>query len=400
MKEIKNVLIVTREYKASRTPKVGGTGVFYRNLCTELVKRGISVHVFLISKYVFDIEEDGVKIHSIKDIFKANPLLELIRSFTGKLKILEQIHFKTYLSEKKNISDQINAWIRKNSLDFDIAETHDFDGLALSIPKKIPYVIRCHGSWSVLEKYFGYKKVHKGRVFCEKEAFKSSENIITISRYNETINKTLFGIKDPKLIYNGIDETFYKPAENIEIIPKSVFFLGNVSFEKGAETLINSFIKLKKNHPEASLHFIGKPNHYPAYIIENIPDMETRNSVHFYGNKPSAEIVELISQAEVVCFPSKGENFSLSLLEVMAMQKPVVCSAIDSFKEIIEEPVNGLIAEEGNFHEKISLIFEDDELRERISVNARKLIESKFGIDMMVNETISYYTEIIEKHDL
>ena len=398
MKEIKNVLIVTREYKSSRTPKVGGTGVFYKNLCTELVKRGISVHVFLISKYVFDIEEDGVKIHSIKDIFKANPLLELVRSFTGKLKILEQIHFKTYLSEKKNISDQIDAWIRKNSLHFDIAETHDFDGLALSIPKEIPYVIRCHGSWSVLEKYFGYKKVHKGRIFCEKEAFKNSENFITISRYNETINKSLFGIKDPKLIYNGIDETFYKPAENAEIIPESVFFLGNVSFEKGAETLISSFIKLKKNHPQASLHFIGKPNHYPDYITENIHDMEIRNSVHFYGNKPGTEIVELIGKAEVVCFPSKGENFSLSLLEVMAMQKPVVCSAIDSFKEIIEEPVNGLIAEEENFHEKISLIFKDNDLRNRISVNARKLIESKFGIDMMVDETISYYTEITERH--
>ncbi|WP_223606666.1 glycosyltransferase family 4 protein [Chryseobacterium sp. OSA05B] len=395
MKEIKNVLIVTREYKSSRTPKVGGTGVFYKNLCAELVKRGISVHVFLISKYAFDIEEEGVKIHSVKDIFKANPILELVRSFTGKIKALEQIHFKTYLSEKKIIADKISTWIKKNNLHFDIAETHDFDGLALSIPEELPYVIRCHGSWSVLEKYFGYKKVHKGRIFCEKAAFKKSKNIITISKYNETINKSLFGIKNPKLIYNGIDEKFYKPQENVEIIPKSVFFLGNVSFEKGAETLISAFVELKKNHPEASLHFIGNPNHYPTYIKENIHDPEIQKSVHFYGNKPGTEIVQLISNAEVACFPSKGENFSLSLLEVMAMQKPIVCSSIDSFKEIIQESVNGLVAEEDTFHEKISLIFEDDDLRNRISLNARKLIESKFGIDIMVDETIRYYQEII-----
>jgi glycosyltransferase involved in cell wall biosynthesis len=395
MKEIKNVLIVTREYQCSGTPKVGGTGVFYKNLCSELVKKGILVHVFLISKYAFEIEEDGVKIHSVKDIFKANPLLELLRSFTGRVKALEQIHFKTYLFEKKIISDKINSWIRKNNLHFDIAETHDFDGMALSIPKGIPYVIRCHGSWSVLDKYFGYKKVHKGRVFCEKEAFKTSKNIITISKYNETINKNIFTIKDPKLIYNGIDEKFYRPFENREIIPKSVFYLGNVSFEKGAETIIHAFIKLKKAHPEASLHFIGKPNHYPTYITETIPDPETRNAIHFYGNKSGKEIVELINQAEAVCFPSKGENFSLSLLEVMAMQKAVVCSSIDSFKEIIQDPVNGLIAEEGNFHEKLNLIFEDDDLRNRLSLNARKLVESKFGIDKMVAETVSYYQTII-----
>ncbi len=395
MKEIKNVLIVTREYQSSHTPKVGGTGVFYKNLCAELVKRGISVHVFLISKYAFDIEENGIKIHSVKDIFKANPLLELLRSATGKVKALEKIHFKTYLSEKKIISDKISAWIRKNNLHFDIAETHDFDGLALSIPKGIPYVIRCHGSWSVLEKYFGYKKVHKGRIFCEKEAFKSSKNVIVISKYNESINESLFGIKNPKLIYNGIDEKFYKPSGNTEVIRQSVFYLGNVSYEKGAETLINAFIELKKKYPAASLHFIGKPNHYPDYIAENIQDPETRDSIHFYGNKPGMEIVELIGKAEVVCFPSKGENFSLSLLEVMAMQKPVVCSAIDSFKEIIEESVNGLIAGEDHFPEKISLTFEDDELRKRISVNARKLIESKFGIDKMVDETLNYYNGIL-----
>lgn len=395
MKEIKNVLIVTREYQSSRTPKVGGTGVFYKNLCAELVKRGISVHVFLISKHAFDIEENGIKIHSVKDIFKANPLLELLRSATGKVKALEKIHFKTYLSEKKIISDKISAWIRKNNLHFDIAETHDFAGLALSIPKEIPYVIRCHGSWSVLEKYFGYKKVHKGRIFCEKEAFKSSKNVIVISKYNESINESLFGIKNPKLIYNGIDEKFYKPSGNTEVIRQSVFYLGNVSYEKGAETLINAFIELKKIYPAASLHFIGKPNHYPDYIAENIQDPETRDSIHFYGNKLGVEIVELIGKAEVVCFPSKGENFSLSLLEVMAMQKPVVCSAIDSFKEIIEEPVNGLIAGEDHFPEKISLTFEDDELRNRISLNARKLIESKFGIDKMVDETLNYYNGIL-----
>lgn len=395
MKEIKHVLIVTKEYKCSRTPKVGGTGTFYKNLSGELVKRGISVHVFLISRYAFDIREDGVTIHSIKDIFKSSPALELMRSFTGKLKVLEPIHFKLYLSEKKAISDKISDWIRKNNLHFDVAETHDFDGLALAIPQNIPYVIRCHGSWSVLEKYFGYKKVHKGRIFCEKEAFRKSENIITISRYNEKINKSLFDIKNPRLIYNGVDEKFYAPDETIGIIPRSVFFLGNVTFEKGADTMIREFIRLKKDYPEASLHFIGRPNHYPDYVKEHVAEEEIRDSIHFLGNRNGKEIVDLINRAEVVCFPSKGENFSLSLLEVMAIRKPVVCSAIDSFKEVIQDSVNGFIADEDNFHNRISLIFEDHDLRNRMALNARKSVESDFGINRMVDQTISFYQEIM-----
>lgn len=395
MKELKKVLIITKEYQCSATPKVGGTGVFYKNLCTELIKNNIGVHVFLLSKQPFDIEEDGVKIHSIKDIFKANFVFEFARSLTGKLKFLEKAHFNIYLLEKKIISKKIQNWIKKNNYHFDIAETHDFEGMALSVPKEIPYIIRCHGSWSVLERYFGYKKVHKGRVLCEKLAFRQSENIITISKYNEKINKNLFGIQNPRLIYNGIDEKFYKALDPIAVIPKSIFYLGNLSYEKGADTIIYSFIKVKKDYPDASLHFIGNPNHYEGLVSQTINDVNVKNSIIFYGNRNSKEIVELLSKADVICFPSKGENFSLSLLEAMSLQKPVICSDIESFKEIIQDSVNGRIANEANFHEKIESLFIDTDLRNRISLNARKLIESQFGIEKMITETIKYYEEII-----
>ncbi|UOE38496.1 glycosyltransferase family 4 protein [Chryseobacterium oryzae] len=395
MKKIKRVLIVTKEYKCSLNPKVGGTGVFYKNLSTELVSRGVEVNVFLISKKQFDILEDGVNIYSIKDIFKSNPILELLRSLTGKVNFLEKLHDKIYLTEKKIISRKIKNWIQKNNLVFDIAETHDFDGLALSIPKSLPYVIRCHGSWSVLEKYFGYKKVHKGRIFCEKLAFEKSKNIICISKYNEKINKSLFSIKNPRLIYNGIDVNFYKPFPKPNIIPKSVFYFGNVSYEKGANTIIDSFLIVKKKYPNSTLHFVGNPNQYETFISQKINELEIKKSIIFHGNKNGTEAVGLLNRAEVVCFPSKGENFSLSLLEVMAMQKPVVCSSIDSFKEIIEDSVNGLIAKGDNFHEEIDLIFNDEALKNKISLNARKLIETEFGIDKMISETIDFYKEII-----
>lgn len=395
MNKIKRVLILTREYQCSFNPKVGGTGIFYKNLSLELKKRGIEVNVFLISKKYFEITEDDINIYSIKDVFKANPILELFRSFTGKFNFLGKLHYKIYLFEKKIISKKIQNWIKDNNYNFDIIETHDFDGLALAIPNSMPFVIRCHGSWTILGKYFGYKKVHKGRIFCEKLALEKSKNIITISKYNEKINKDTFRIKNTKLIYNGIDEKFYKPLQNIEKISKSIFYLGNVSFDKGADTLLKSFSTVRKIYPDATLHFIGNPNQYENLIKQDISYLNIKKSIIFYGNKNRKDILQLINKAEVVCFPSKGENFSLSLLEVMAMQKPVICSDIESFKEIIQDYENGLIATENNFHEKIGLIFENNDLKNKISLNARKLIESEFGIDKMITETINYYNEII-----
>lgn len=395
MKTVKNILLVTKEYKTALTPKVGGTGIFYSQLARELVKKGIKVHVFLISNKNFDVIENGVYIHSVKDIFKADPLLEMIRSMTGKTKNLERLHFSIYLYEKKKIAEKINTWIKKNDLRFDLAETHDFDGLALSIPKEIPYVIRCHGSWSVLKKYFGYKKVQKGRVYCEEKAFENAQHVISISRFNEKINRDLFSVKDPQLIYNGIDINFYKPDSSLNIIPQSIFYLGNVSFEKGADALIKAFLLIKEKYPESSLHFIGNINGYDQFFSKFTTVPEVRQSVVFYGNKDSKEIVNLANQAEVMCFPSKGENFSLSLLEAMAMQKPVICSGIEAFTEVIQDGINGLVADKEDFAEKICLVFEDPDLKTRISYNARKSVETDFAIDKMIIETINYYNKII-----
>lgn len=395
MKEVKNILIVTKEYKTSLSPKVGGTGIFYSNLAQELVKKGIKVHVFLVSNKNFDINENGVYIHAIKDIFKADPFLEMLRSITGKVNGLKDLHFNIYLREKKIIANKIDLWIKKNNLRFDLAETHDFDGMALCIPERIPYVIRCHGSWSVLEKYFGYKKVHKGRIYCEKKAFEKARHIISISRYNKKINRDLFSIQHPKLIYNGIDPNFYKPDHSSCIIAQSIFYLGNISFEKGADTLIKAFLLIKKNYPQSSLHFIGNINGYDQFISKHITMPDIRQSVVFYGNRDSKEIIRLINQAEVVCFPSKGENFSLSLLEAMAIQKPVICSDIEAFTEIIQDSKNGLVANEEDFAKKISLIFDDPNLRKKISYNARKSVEDEFAIDKMITETINYYNKII-----
>ena len=89
---------------------------------------------------------------------------------------LEKLHFYIHELEKKDIAKQLQKHIKTNNLKIDIIEAHDFDGISLYINNKIPYTIRCHGSWSLLEKYFGYK-AEKGRVYCEKKALKKGKNI-------------------------------------------------------------------------------------------------------------------------------------------------------------------------------------------------------------------------------
>jgi glycosyltransferase involved in cell wall biosynthesis len=299
--------------------------------------------------------------------------------------------------ELKNTAIELNKFISKNNLQIDIIETHDFEGVSLFLDKKIPYVIRCHGCFSLFYNYFNID-VKKHIMDWEREAFNKAKNIITISKYSESLYKELFYFNKSKLIYNGIDTEKFKNIEG-DLIPKSIFYLGNTSIEKGADIAIKVFIELLKKEPNSTLHFIGRETGYNNDFLQIISDNHITEKVFLYGFQPVKEIVKLISKAETVIFPSKGETFGLALCETMAIGKPVVVSNIGSFNEIIENMYNGIIANTiQDYIDSIVFLFENKQEAIIIGKNARKTILEKFNKTNLLNETLNYYQEVIINH--
>jgi glycosyltransferase involved in cell wall biosynthesis len=391
-----NILFLTREYKHENLPPCGGTGNFIAAVAKELAKRNHNIYVFGIYKSNIYFEDYGVKVTFGKSLFLKNPLLNLVRSISKKISFLEKLHFYVHELEKKNIAKQLYAFIEKNNLVIDIIEIHDFEGISLYLNDSIPYIIRCHGSYSVLGKFFGYK-VEKGRLHCEREAFKKAKNIISISKYSAKINIELFSIKNFKLIYNGIDTELFKPKPNSAVIPKSIFYFGNTSKEKGADIALKAFIILLKTKPEATLHFLGNETSYKNELLKLINENGIANKVFFYGMQSSKKVIEILSKAHVVIFPSRGETFGLALCEAMALEKPIIVSNIDSFQEIIEHEQNGFIANKiQDYVTYISYFFENEKESNTIGIKARETIIEKFNQDKMLEKSIDYYKEVIE----
>jgi len=393
-----NILILTREYKHPLLPPCGGTGNFNALLAKELVKRGHKVQVFGVLKTNIDFEDEGVQVHYIKSLFKRNVFLNFLRSITQKIPFLMPYHFQLHEREKKDISKKLYSFIKKQQLSVDIIENHDFEGLSLFLDSSIPYVVRCHGSFSVLEKYFHYK-VEAGRKHCEREAFKKAKNVIAVSKFSEQVNRELFGVPDFKLIYNGINVQEFQRDTTVNTIPYSLFYMGNCSVEKGADTAFKVFQILAKQFPEATLHYVGRATPYQEELQQDIKAAALTEKVIFHGYQPKESIIRLLSSANVIICPSKGENFSLALLEALALSKPVVTSGIDSFKEVIVSGDNGFICEtENDYVTHISDLFKNPALAGEIAENARKTVVENFSIEKMMTETEDYYTAVIQKH--
>lgn len=391
-----NILFLTREYEHEYLPSSGGSGVFYARLAKSLVAKGHHVFVFGVNRTNVSFNDEGVEVTFRKNLFLTNKILNLARSVTRKISWCLNWSNKICALEKKNAAKLLIKHINGLGKPIDIIETHDFEGLSLYISDEIPYCIRCHGSYSILHHSFGYNE-DKGKIYCEIEAFKKAKNFIAVSRYSEMVNAQFFNVQNFKLIYNGINiQTFAN--KHTETISKSIFHFGNTSPEKGADISLNVFMEVLKSEPNATLHFLGSENYYKKTLEENIQKNHLTNKVIFHGMQSAHKVVEILSKADVVIFPSKGETFGLGLCEAMALQKPVIAADINSFNEIIENNQNGHIAKNKSEYAQIILdLFSDPQLAAKVGKNARNTIDEKFNEIRMVEETLDYYQDIIKK---
>jgi len=97
------------------------------------------------------------------------------------------------------------------------------------------------------------------------------------------------------------------------------------------------------------------------------------------------------------------EGISNSILEYMALAKPVVATSGGGTNEIIIDQETGFLVKKSNpedLAEKIELLLNNEELRIRMGIAGQERIQNFFTIDSMTNSFINFYSKITtEKTD-
>jgi glycosyltransferase involved in cell wall biosynthesis len=97
--------------------------------------------------------------------------------------------------------------------------------------------------------------------------------------------------------------------------------------------------------------------------------------VSFVGRVSNEKVPEYMAAADVFVLPSLSEGLPNVILEAMASGLPVVATKVRGLPEIIEDGQNGFLVEPKNpneIAEKVCLLLEDAELRERVSRNNKE----------------------------
>lgn len=166
--------------------------------------------------------------------------------------------------------------------------------------------------------------------------------------------------------------TIYGHEQNIlntfKIRSRYIITIGSTHRYKNMHRLVLAFknLKLQSQYDDLSLIIVGrKTDDYGINKDSSINDFIIRTD---YVN--AQELVVLLKNASVFCFPSLYEGFGIPLLEAMALGVPIVASNRSSIPEVLGDA--GLLFDPlsiDEISEKIDSLLAHEELRNKCIAN-------------------------------
>ncbi len=119
--------------------------------------------------------------------------------------------------------------------------------------------------------------------------------------------------------------------------------------------------------------------------------------VRFLGER--TDIVDILNASDFFVLSSDYEGLPISVLEAMAIGKPIIATAVGGVPELITHDVNGILVSPGNRHglatAMVALAEAPDRARE-MGERGRQIVENKFDIKQMARQYSILYMKELE----
>ncbi len=201
------------------------------------------------------------------------------------------------------------------------------------------------------------------------------------------------GIKENKIgaIHNFIDVREY----NLQIEDEGYgLYVGRLSKEKGILNLIEAFSSLQNKKL-----YIAGDGPEKEKIEKIIKDRHLEENIKLLGYLNQNQVKEYIRKSRFVVVPSIWyENCPYSVLETLAIGKPVIGANIAGIPELVQDKVNGLTYQYDDIREleeKMKLLFENKELADEYGRNAKNIAKKEYSKNEYYNKIIKIYEKLI-----
>lgn len=201
------------------------------------------------------------------------------------------------------------------------------------------------------------------------------------------------GINKNKIeaIHNSIEMNDYNVKTKDE---GYALYFGRLSKEKGILNLINAFKECNKG-----LLYIAGEGPERETIEEIIKKNKLDDRVKLLGFLNKEQMTEVTRKCKFVVVPSIWyENCPYSVLETLAIGKPVIGANIGGIPELVKDKENGFIY---TTTEELTVcmnkLFENDKLVKQFSKKSKELAKQEYNRDVYYGKIMRIYNKVRER---
>ena len=264
---------------------------------------------------------------------------------------------------------------------------------------RTPVVSTFHGSIDVAE--------DEKFLFAKRTLLKlGTKKVVFVSHYLKQIltkrlklNKNICAV-----VYNGIKSENYQQKASVdyrEVLKinndsKFISLVGNVNHAKAYDVLIRTAAKLKDDN---FTFVIAGDTSDPIFseLKSLIKENNLSDTVKFIGFIDN--INDFIKSSDIYLLCSRDEGFSISTLEAMASNVPVIATKSGGPEEIITHNLNGILVDNENpsaISKNLLQLSRETKVRNHLVQNAEKLVESTFSLKKTIIDYESIYNTLLK----
>ncbi len=352
--------------------KIGGATNFVFWLAKGLKERGVKVKVgFGEGEYLREkLEKQSITYSQFKWLKRThNPLANLFFIFELK-KFLNNEKFDIlHLNSTNALFGAISAKISKNKP----KTIFTFHGLSVLDPNYKNFFVRII-YWLIFKFLLFFVDIP-----------------VFVSKFNLETARKMKLVKNGFVIYNGIPEPeFFKKEEarkffeeklNIDLENKFIIgSIGRLDYAKNYEFLIELFPEILKIKENAICIIIGEGRERKKYetLIEKL---NLNDKIFLIGEIQDAS--KYLKAFDLFVLPSRYEGLSITLIEALFAQIPILASEVGGNKEIVGEENVYKLKDKKDFLEKF------------INVKQSYMDKNLFSLENMIKNYLDLYKKFI-----
>jgi glycosyltransferase involved in cell wall biosynthesis len=343
-------------------------------------------------------------------------------------------HDLSWLAFTLNAAKYVQKLVKEVRPDIIHGDAPHGGGFTLFYKPEIPYVVTDHGNipdeiialkadlkfMLNLKEISISQKIFKSIIgaylhaYFEKIACKDADKIIVLTEYERKRLHNVYDIPYSKMevIPNFVD---YEAIKNItskfpdkEKMKKlvlrnygdepTILFVGYFKPGKGLHVLIEAIKILLKKGINIKLILVGS-GFLESYIKRVLALNNLLKNVIHLKNAAFKDIIVAYYIADIITIPSIfKEGLPTTLLEAMAVGKPVVVSSICGIPEVIKDHVNGILVKPNDpvaLSDKLTELIYNEDLRLKLGKNAEKTIQKYYDTNVVVRKIESIYRSLL-----